>query len=433
MSSYSSTGQRGRQMRRLLVMVVLSFVGACYHSPILIADLDAAKIRKVSDKRLCNASVTFQETRGKRYPTIEAEISRRGLSCGTSASAFASPATDPTTQDETATIGLDEQSFRARALRNVNMRRGPGTDQEVIGVLPAGYEIAVLRIAGSWCECMTADARRVYVSCGFLSPPKGGWASSSGAPLPRFVENSPYPQVRRQLISAGWEPYRLSGRGVIGCRPNEVCMGFPETAFCTGTGQNSCWYTWRRRSEHLLIVGLGEAEGQAFGGMRRCSTVVYSDEHPWQWCRPPAPVATAPGRTWQELVGHHFKGWVPRRASQFCGDAAKSSVSGDFNGDGVTDHAARIFWATRGQIVAFISSGNDFTPIVLEQDTADAIMGQALGVERRGTTHYIMAGSNQPRRPTVLRTDAVTGGTCEASSYIFIMQGSSVTRAFTSD
>ena len=59
-------------------------------------------------------------------------------------------------------------------------------------------------------------------------------------------------------------------------------------------------------------------------------------------------------------------------------------------------------------------------------------MHMFLGVERRGSRHLVIVG-DRDRRPMILRHDAPTSGTCEASSFIYLIEGSRFTRAFTSD
>jgi hypothetical protein len=65
-----------------------------------------------------------------------------------------------------------------KALRNANMRSGPGTEHRILGLLKTGEPLRVLRVAGTWCECMTSDSRLVYVSCSLLAPPPSGWGTA---------------------------------------------------------------------------------------------------------------------------------------------------------------------------------------------------------------------------------------------------------------
>ncbi len=189
--------------------------------------------------------------------------------------------------------------MQSRALGNVNMRAGPGTGHRILGVLRPGDEVAVVRVVGTWCECMTREGRRVYVSCSLLSAPPGGWVPlrethSSTVSVPSFPEGTPYPRVRAQLMQMGWSPYTPPGemRVPAGIRPrgctagDDACRGFSETIFCIGASSHNCWHAWRRGQQHLLLVAVGEMEGQLFGELRECSAIVVTNDHPWRWCEP---------------------------------------------------------------------------------------------------------------------------------------------------
>ncbi len=171
--------------RSMTSIVLLALAVACTHAPLFIKDLDEQEIQRVSDDDLCRASSTFQETRGRTYQNIEGEIARRGLTCGAQArTPVAEPAeTEPAEPAEPAQVTV-------QALRNVNMRAGPGTSHRVLGVLRPGDEVTVVRVVGTWCECMTADDRRVYVSCGLLSVPPGGWATFQSTPSSGAASNA---------------------------------------------------------------------------------------------------------------------------------------------------------------------------------------------------------------------------------------------------
>jgi hypothetical protein len=137
----------------------------------------------------------------------------------------------------------------------------------------------------------------------------------------------------------------------------------------------------------------------------------------------------------EDLLRAEYAGWSLQRAvSEYCGSSAQAAVSGDFNGDGTPDHAARLARGDQGIIVAFISRNGGFTRVLLEQDSKQAIMNQALVLLPRGSRHDIIQDDNDlPRRPMVLANDAPGGGTCESSSYVYLIDGTRVSRAFTSD
>jgi hypothetical protein len=73
-------------------------------------------------------------------------------------------------------VATDAGGATARATAAVNMRAGPGARHAVLGTLRPGDEVTVLSVQGAWCECM-AGGRRVFISCKYLSPPAGVWAS----------------------------------------------------------------------------------------------------------------------------------------------------------------------------------------------------------------------------------------------------------------
>jgi len=135
----------------------------------------------------------------------------------------------------------------------------------------------------------------------------------------------------------------------------------------------------------------------------------------------------------ESLVRDAYPGWnIQHLDDEYC--PRDASVSGDFNGDSVTDHAVRLTRGNQGLVVAFISNGSGFDRIVLDQDSRQQIMREFLVLLPRGSRHLIIQDDNDlPRRPMVLAHDAPGGGTCEASSYVYVIEGLRVTRAFTSD
>jgi hypothetical protein len=262
--------------RTFLALAFLTAAG-CAVAPDAVRRMDATRIQSISDYRLCDAAAVNLDLRGQRYPVIESEIIRRGISCAEHIAAVVSdcsglqvlnsgvdgtgqgviftvrndrdearsfrirhderqsrmftigPATterfgitaDPNVErlDEPVEItegdgGIEllecrevrdsyrfnyrpqaqsspraaaavdaalpmsptAQGVRSRATRSVNMRAGPGTNHAVVRTLPAGEEVTVLGVVGTWCEVVTSGRGRAYVSCTFLSPPLGGWA-----------------------------------------------------------------------------------------------------------------------------------------------------------------------------------------------------------------------------------------------------------------
>lgn len=277
-------------MQRILgIALLIVALAACGNVPLAVLGMNTQQIQAVSDFELCHASNTLAETRGQRYPTIENEISRRGLSCGSKDVQVADAAGVAPNQ----VMATAPEGAETRALRNVNMRAGPGTSHPIVGLLRSGEPITVLSAAGSWCECMTSGGQRVYVSCNFLAVPSGGWPTSrlaASSSTPTFSVGVPYPDVRRRLLNEGWNPYPLQFPG-SGCgEGDERCAGFLETTSCSGIGRAVCIYTWRRGDQYLIIHAAGEMAGQEFDAIRECGNLVVDPSNPsdWRaWCRPP--------------------------------------------------------------------------------------------------------------------------------------------------
>lgn len=67
-------------LRKLLLLAIFA-AGGCAHGPAAVSRMDATKIQEVSDYRLCDAAAVKLDLNGRRYPVIENEIARRGISC----------------------------------------------------------------------------------------------------------------------------------------------------------------------------------------------------------------------------------------------------------------------------------------------------------------------------------------------------------------
>jgi Bacterial SH3 domain len=68
-------------MLHKLVLLTIFAAGGCAHGPAAVRGMDATKIQEVSDYRLCDAAAVSLDLKGRRYPVIESEIARRGISC----------------------------------------------------------------------------------------------------------------------------------------------------------------------------------------------------------------------------------------------------------------------------------------------------------------------------------------------------------------
>lgn len=129
-----------------------------------------------------------------------------------------------------------------------------------------------------------------------------------------------------------------------------------------------------------------------------------------------------------------YSGWKLSSVTDGCGaEFSKSKVSGDFNGDKKTDYAVKFLKGRKGYIIAFVSSGSDYKPIVLESGTTQEIKNQGLAIAHKGETYGEIINDNFDRANRRLQNDAPVGGTCESSTYFYIYKNGAFKRAFTSD
>ena len=230
----------------LLFAVALA---GCQHSPLLIAGLDEVEITKVSDERLCNASATFVETRGRKFPVIEKEIARRGLTCGDNDVQIADA--EQIALEATASTASPAEA-QTRATRNVNMRAGPGTDHSIIGLLRAGDQVTVLAVGGNWCECLTSGGQRVFISCSYLSAPSGGWESLR----PSVAETDNALSIAQAEKSG--DPMRICGAAGTLNTPRTVKSGVRQIAAQAGFQPKDYPYglVWRCSDGKMLVCGV---------------------------------------------------------------------------------------------------------------------------------------------------------------------------------
>lgn len=129
-----------------------------------------------------------------------------------------------------------------------------------------------------------------------------------------------------------------------------------------------------------------------------------------------------------------YSGWKLSAVAEGCNsDFNNSKVSGDFNGDKKTDYAAKFLKGRRGYIIAFVSGGSDYKPIILESGTAKEIKYQGLTIAKKGETYSEIINDNFDRANRRLQNDAPVGGTCAASTYFYIYKNGAFKRAFTQD
>jgi hypothetical protein len=241
-------------------------------------------------------------------------------------------------------------------------------------------------------------------------------------PPPSFAERTAYPEVRRQLLAQGWSAYRLSA--TAGCAPGDGrCSGFAETVFCAATGQGTCWYTWKRGAEYLLIAAIGENDGQTFAELRQCSSLRQSSEHPWDWCSPMpgassgSPSGEVPGL--RAALDARYPGWSPEDRAEYCYETWQGwRHTGDFDDNGTADYLVKIRHASNGYALALVAAPTGFEVSVLYRTTAQAIKGQGIQVSRKGESYRDW----NIDQDMVLPRDAPVVGTCESGSNIYVYQ-----------
>lgn len=70
---------------------------------------------------------------------------------------------------------------------------------------------------------------------------------------------------------------------------------------------------------------------------------------------------------------------------------------------------------------------------VLESGSRAEITRQGLGILSRGAQLYVFFNVGQGEQKINLLNDAPTGGTCEATSYVYLLQDGLFIRGITSD
>lgn len=129
-----------------------------------------------------------------------------------------------------------------------------------------------------------------------------------------------------------------------------------------------------------------------------------------------------------------YSGWKLTSTAQDCGsDFENSTVSGDFNGDRITDYAVKFNRGRKGYILAFVSNGSVFQPHILESGSVMDFKRQGLAIARKGETYPEIINEDFDRVNKKLQNDALVGGTCEASTYYYIYWNRTFKRAFISD
>lgn len=273
-----------------------------------------------------------------------------------------------------------------RATGSVNMRAGPGTRHAVLGSLRPGDEVVVLRVDGSWCECMTNGQVRFFVNCRYLSLPAGGWArfgrGSEGTlagwrttfatpvaeieGLTQRLVRGTYSQARRQLTAGDWRPHEMSIRVCPSHLPQ--CRTYSELVACAATGVSRCAYVWRRGSDYLIIVAVGAESDQEVAQLQLCGGIRNSRDEPYPECgNTPSEFSTivSNANTVVSVLESPEYLAVQRDMRESCSSAggqpqgliADGSFIGDINRDGIDD----VMISSSGFICVYPGSEQWFT------------------------------------------------------------------------
>jgi len=92
--------------------------------------------------------------------------------------------------------------------------------------------------------------------------------------IPKFKKDAPYTVVREQLLRAGFLAEQLPVAESDRCAPGrtEMCITFPETRWCLGTGKATCEFVLRNpRGGLIQVTAEGESEDPAVQTIKRLS------------------------------------------------------------------------------------------------------------------------------------------------------------------
>lgn len=135
-----------------------------------------------------------------------------------------------------------------------------------------------------------------------------------------------------------------------------------------------------------------------------------------------------------DLLDRDFSGWKLYSLADHCRlEESKSLVKGDFNGDEISDYAIKFLQGDVGHIVAIISNPTGLKSIVLESGSRDQITNQGLGMVPGGSQIYVNFNFSEGNTKLLLINDTPTGGQCESTSYLYLIQEESFILGLTSD
>lgn len=100
----------------------------------------------------------------------------------------------------------------------------------------------------------------VFLAMGFALSGTAGLATES---VPALREGTPYAAARGLLIAKGFAPVPSGNRDDARCSAGrqDVCIAYPETVSCSGTGAAACRFIFTGKGATLTVVADGEDAG----------------------------------------------------------------------------------------------------------------------------------------------------------------------------
>jgi hypothetical protein len=79
----------------------------------------------------------------------------------------------------------------------------------------------------------------------------------NGPRLPAIKAGTPYAQARKQMLAAGFVPYRIRVYRLVQTPcvgREEICRTYPEAADCAGTGNADCEFLFAKGAGPIVMI-----------------------------------------------------------------------------------------------------------------------------------------------------------------------------------
>ena len=79
----------------------------------------------------------------------------------------------------------------------------------------------------------------------------------NGPRLPVIKAGTPYGQARKQMLAAGFVPYRIRVHRLVQTPclgREEICRTYPEAADCAGTGNADCEFLFAKGAGPIVMI-----------------------------------------------------------------------------------------------------------------------------------------------------------------------------------